>query len=111
MGVHSANKDKPTLYWLHSLVQVVLAGFGGGIITPVILGTKPSIIFMNEAVIPMCVIFWYLVNYCGFDRLFNWKPVKLLWNIVVSVWRCNGTVNTINAACVHFPKSKLICMQ
>mmetsp|Transcript_27945 Transcript_27945/g.47831 ORF Transcript_27945/g.47831 Transcript_27945/m.47831 type:complete len:650 (-) Transcript_27945:210-2159(-) len=99
MVVHSANKDKPTLYWLHSLVTTVLAGFGGGIITPVILGAKPSIIFANDLVIPMSCTIWYLTNYCGFDEVFSFKPVKLLWNVVVTLWRTNACINAVTLAC------------
>jgi len=99
MVVHAANKDKPTLYWLHSLVTTVLAGFGGGIITPVILGAKPSIIFANDLVIPVSCTVWYLTNYCGFDKVFSFKPVKLLWNVVVTLWRTNACINAVTLAC------------
>lgn len=95
MAVHAANKDKPTLYWLHSLVVTVLGGFGGGIITPVILGAKPSVIFANDLVLPIACLIWYLTNYCGFDKVFAFKPVKLLWNVVVTLWRTNACVNAV----------------
>jgi uncharacterized membrane protein YeiH len=103
MGVYALNKDKPKSYWLHSLLQTVCTCFGGGIITPVILGAKPSIIFANDLAIPMIVVCWYLVNYCEFHRLFAWKPVKLLWNIVVSVFRTNGTINMVTLGCTLKP--------
>lgn len=109
MVVHAANKDKPTLYWLHSLVTTVLAGFGGGIITPVILGARPSIIFANDLVIPVSCTVWYLTNYCGFDRVFSFKPVKLLWNVVVTLWRTNACINAVTLACTVIKPGMSFC--
>ena len=108
MGVYAVNKDKPRFYWLHSLLQVICCGFGGGIIVPVILGARPSIIFSNELVIPMTIVSWYLVNYLDFHRVFLWKPVKLLWNIVVAVFRTTGTVNMVTLGCTVLKPSKYL---
>ena len=99
VNVFNANKNKPKLYWLHSLVMTVLAAFGGGIITPVILGAKPSIILSNDLALSVTAIVWFLVNYCGFDRILEWKPMKFLMNMLVALWRTNGTVNTVTLAC------------
>ncbi len=107
MGTYTANKSKPRAYWLHSLATTVLGCFGGGIITPVILGARPSIIFANELAIPCSVLIWYLINYCGFESLFNWKPVKLFLNMFVSLWRTNATINVVTLGCTVLKPSKL----
>lgn len=73
-----------------------MACFGGGIITPVILAGRPSIIFANELALSCGFTIWYLVNYCGFDAVFEWKPIKLLVNLAVALWRTNGTINNVN---------------
>ena len=56
--IYTTQKSK--LYWLHSLVLVIIGGFGGGIIGPVLIG-KPSIIMTNDMVIILCFISWYTI--------------------------------------------------
>jgi hypothetical protein len=96
LAVHAANKDKPRQYWLHSLVMTVLACFGGGIIVPVIMAARPSIILANDLALFSVFVMWYLINYCGFDVVLNWKPVKFFHNLVLALWRTNGTINNVN---------------
>jgi uncharacterized membrane protein YeiH len=45
------------LYWLHSLLLVVITGFGGGMVAFVMIG-KPPIIVGNEFIVPACILVW-----------------------------------------------------
>jgi len=73
-----SNVGKQPLYWLHSLVLVVLTGFGGGILAPIMIG-KPALPFSNEAIVPLCILAWYLTHYAGLQKFFTWLPVKIVW--------------------------------
>lgn len=100
MGVHIANRDKPRQYWLHSLVTTILGCFGGGILTPILLASgKQPVIFANELAIPCTILIWYLINYCGFDHVFRFKPVKFFFTVMVALWRTNATINNVILGC------------
>lgn len=111
LAVHAANKDKPRQYWLHSLVNTILACFGGGIIVPVIMAARPSIVLGNDLALTLGFLIWYLINYCGFDAVFNWKPIKLLTNLTVALWRTNGTMNNVNLGVASIKAGKCLSAQ
>ena len=97
MAVHASfiGKNKP--YWLHSLVLVVLTSFGGGTIVPMMLG-RPCVVFANDLVIPMCITCWYTIHYLGFYHVLNWKPIRIIWNILLGVFRTHAVIDTMNVA-------------
>jgi uncharacterized membrane protein YeiH len=107
LAVYAANLGKPKQYWLHSLVLVICTAFGGGIITPILLG-RPAGPLANEAIIPMAVLTWYIVHYLGsgfFYRFLNLTPVKLIWNWLMAVFRANSAVGMVTLACTVFKPS------
>lgn len=52
-----------------------MAGFAGGIITPMFLG-KPPVLFQNDLVIPFTCMAWYLVHHTHFEKLLAIKQIK-----------------------------------
>jgi hypothetical protein len=64
-------------YWLHSLLLVILNGFGGGIVAFMMIGLPP-IIASNDLIIPLCVLFWYLTHYLGMCPVLSFPPIKVL---------------------------------
>lgn len=88
--------SKP-LYWLHSFVLVVLTGFGGGAVAPVLLG-KPSVPLANDLVIPFCFVVWMLVHVFKLYPVLNWQPVKLLYSIYVGLFRTHTVCNIVAVA-------------
>lgn len=85
MNVRAMQLDN-RYYWLHSLLLVVLTGFGGGIAGFMMLG-KPPIIVTNEIILPICVICWYATHYLGLCPLLALPPFKLIWTIFASLFR------------------------
>ncbi|KAJ1398001.1 hypothetical protein B484DRAFT_458599, partial [Ochromonadaceae sp. CCMP2298] len=97
-AVYAANLGKPKQYWLHTLVLVLFTGFGGGIITPVLLG-RPSAPLANDTAIPVCLLLWYAVHYLGCYPIFQMTPVKLAWNWLMGVFRTFTAVKMVSLAC------------
>lgn len=95
MGVHASFIGKPRPYWLHSLVLVVLTGFGGGMIGPLLIG-KPSVIMTNDLIIPLCVLFWYSIHCLGLYSVLTWKPIKIVWGLFLAIFRAHGAVDAVN---------------
>jgi len=95
MGVHASFIGKPKPYWLHSLVLVVLTGFGGGIIGPLLIG-KPSFIMINDLIIPLCVMCWYSIHCLGLYNILNWKPVKIVWSLYLAILRAHSAMDVVN---------------
>lgn len=63
------NQNGANLYWLHSLILVVLTGFGGGMVAPVLIG-KPPLFYQNELIVPFCIIAWYVTCVLGLPYLY-----------------------------------------
>ena len=40
----------------------------------------------------------YLVHYAGFDRIFNFLPVKLVWSFLVALFRTHAVCNMVALA-------------
>ena len=95
MGVHASFIGKPRPYWLHSLVLVVVTGFGGGMIAPLLIG-KPSAIMTNDLIIPLCVLSWYSIHYLGLYNVLNWKPIKIVWGLYLAIFRAHSAVDAVN---------------
>ncbi len=95
--IFESNKDKTPLYWLHSLVLVVLVSYGGGAIAPILIG-KPSVILANDVIIPSCIICWYSVHYLGLYPILSWMPIKIIWTIILGLFRTNTVCNIVKTA-------------
>jgi uncharacterized membrane protein YeiH len=54
---------KSKFYWAHSLVLVILTGFGGAFVAPMMLG-KPPIPIANDIVVPIVILIWYVRLKC-----------------------------------------------
>jgi uncharacterized membrane protein YeiH len=77
------NTTGTKLYWLHSYCLVLLSGFGGGILAPVFLG-QPSMMFVNNLLVLIGALAWYLTHYVpGAQEFFTSLPVKLVRAIVL----------------------------
>lgn len=92
-GIHG----KSSLYWFHSLVLVMLAGFGGGLVGPLFSG-RPSVLVSNDITIPFVIVCWYLVFHIpGFSTIANWTPIKVFWTVFVGLFRTHAAAGQINA--------------
>eukprot|EP01036_Dinobryon_divergens_P025048 gene25048-33560_t len=86
-------------YWLQSLVSVVIGGFGGGIVGPLLIG-RPSIITANDNIVSMAIVWWYLiVNVPGVHYiLHNYSLVKAVWTVGLGIFRTNAVIGVVAAA-------------
>jgi hypothetical protein len=91
------NAGKPALYWLHSLLMVLLSGFGGGFVTPLLIG-KPSSPITNDLILPISFLVWYLVHYVGLHKFFMWLPMRLIWSLGLGLFRMNSCCNIVDQA-------------
>lgn len=98
MLVYSGNSDKPKRYWLHSLVLSVLTGFGGGIVAPMLM-SRPALVMSNDAIIPMFIVIWYLINYVGFFALLEFTPIKCVWYFLLGLFRTHSCIRMLLLAC------------
>lgn len=103
MNVRAMQLDN-RYYWLHSLLLVVLTGFGGGIAGFMMLG-KPPIIVTNELIIPTCIICWYATHYLGLCPLLALPPFKLIWTTFASLFRTHAICNIVALASKTLPPS------
>ena len=94
--VYAANTGKP-LYWLHSLVLVLLVSFGGGIFIPPLFG-KPSIIAANDSILPIVLVAWYLVFNLGAFKYLSLPVVRAFHQFPVALYRTHSVIKTLKAA-------------
>ena len=87
------------IYWLQSLVLVIITGFGGGIIGPMLIG-KPSMITSNDNIIALCILWWYLVhNIPGvYYFLSNYSIIKAIWTVGLGIFRTNAVIGVVVAS-------------
>jgi hypothetical protein len=95
--VMELNAGKPKLYWLHSLLMVLLSGFGGGFVTPLLIG-KPSTPITNDLILPISLLVWYLIHYVGLHNSFMYLPVRLIWSLGLGLFRMNSCCNIVDQA-------------
>ncbi len=95
--VYANNFGKPKLYWLHSLVLVVITAFGGGTVAPLLIG-RPSMIVANDQIIVLCILAWYATQNLGMQKVFTWLPIKLMWTFFLGLFRTHSVVNVVIAA-------------
>jgi uncharacterized membrane protein YeiH len=97
MAVYAGAQGKEPLYWLHSLILVVMAAFGGGIIAPLLAG-RPCIIVANDTIIPVCLVVWYLIFHIPYvEKFFSQKPVRAIWIAFVGLFRTHAITNNVTA--------------
>lgn len=97
LAVFAANAGKEKLYWLHSLVLVVLGAFGGGLMAPIFAG-RPCIPVANDLVVPACIVTWYLVHHIPYlDKLLTWTPIKFVWTAFIGLFRTHAITNNVTA--------------
>ena len=101
-GQYGVNVGKPPLYWLHSLVLVIMTSFSGGIITPMLLG-KPSGLVANDTLLPIAIIAWYSVHYLGLYKVFTWAPVRALHQPIIAMYRVHSVIRMVNIANAVLP--------
>jgi len=95
--VQEANAGKPRQYWLYSFVLVLTTGFGGGFIAPVLLG-RPAYPLSNELPITLCVVAWFFIVNLGLEGFFLWLPTKLVWSVILGLFRTHAVCNIVRVA-------------
>lgn len=96
-AVYAANVGKPRLYWLNSLVLVVIGSFGGGTLAPLLIG-RPSMIVWNDQIIVLCMLAWYATHYLGCQKFLTWLPVKMIWTLFLGLFRTHSVINVLTAS-------------
>lgn len=85
-------------YWLHSFVLVLLAGFGGGILTPLFLG-RPSMMMVNNLIVLTSALAWYLTHYVdGVQAFLTTVPARMVWGFGHCLFRIFTICNMVNVA-------------
>eukprot|EP01040_Poterioochromonas_malhamensis_P010365 gene10365-11275_t len=93
LGIYAATSGNQ-LYWVHELVLVVIGTFGGGIVTPMLLG-KPSLVLNNDVIVFCCVVAWYVVFYLKGHIWLNYPPIKTAWLVFVGFFRTMAATNMV----------------
>lgn len=76
---------------------VILSGFGGGFLSPVFIG-KPIMPAVNDAILPVCILAWYMTHYLNLQPFLTWKPVKVLWTVFLALFRTHSVCNAVRNA-------------
>lgn len=99
IAVYEKNSvSNPSMYWLHSLLLVISAGFGGGFIAPILMG-RPSLPLSNDIILPITAVAWYTTHYIpGATRLLTSKYVKTIWVIFLALFRTHAVCNIVTVA-------------
>lgn len=106
LSAHSALKAQPQpVYWLYSLVMSYLSAFGGGTVAPVLIG-RPSFVLNNDFNIFACVCVWYIVNHLNGTVLFNHPALKVVWLLMLAIFRANAATNMVTVASGIFAPTK-----
>lgn len=96
----------PKVSWLQRLVLTFTAAFGGGTLVPLLLG-KPPVWLLNDLLVTVTLLCWFLANYTPVGRLVDSTTVlRLPLNLMANVFRGNGCCNTTAMASKALPSSK-----
>ncbi|CAM9740811.1 unnamed protein product, partial [Chrysoparadoxa australica] len=93
------------IFWAQSLVMTFLVGFGGGILAPFLLG-KPPVMLVNDLIVPVVFIAWFLVARAEplVFAIMNTPVVSQVIYVLGEVFRGNtlcGVVAAANKAIDH----------
>lgn len=93
-----ATPNTPEPYWFVSMLTVIINGYGGGILAPILLG-KPIIPAVFDPIVPLCIAAWYITHIVpkGY-QLLDWLPVKIFWTILLALFRTMTACNIIEGA-------------
>lgn len=83
--------------WLHHLVLVFLTGFAGGTIIPMFFGRTP-VLFVNDLLVPLVCLSWYLVHYTRVGGLLQTSPCKFLLVALFEIYRAASILKTVGQA-------------
>mmetsp|Transcript_61434 Transcript_61434/g.139071 ORF Transcript_61434/g.139071 Transcript_61434/m.139071 type:complete len:245 (+) Transcript_61434:296-1030(+) len=79
-------------FWFSSIARVLMLCYGGSTMIPIMLGSPPAA-FMNDAVISITLVSWWLCNCCPGDIFYStYTSSKLLRGIsgfFFEIARCN----------------------
>jgi len=67
-GMENAQGKK--FFWPNSIARVLILCYGGSTMIPIMLGSPP-VSFVNDAVITITLIAWWLCNYCPGDFFYK----------------------------------------
>ena len=90
-----AKNEGKKLYWLHSLILVVITGFGGGIVGPLLIA-KPSVIVANDSIFTMCFLWWYITHHIsGSYAVLCSTLFRIPWTIGLGLFRTSAVIGTL----------------
>ena len=89
--------DGKKLYWLHSLVLVILKAFAGGCLGPILIGKLPVII-ENDAVVLCCTLAWYFVHNTSLVKILTKPVIRCIWTAFAMLFRTNAICSMTKVA-------------
>jgi len=88
--------------WLHHLVLVFLTGFAGGTIIPMFFGRTP-VIFVNDILVPLVCLSWYLVHFTRAGPILQSSPLKYVLVGLFEIYRATSILKTVGQVATDIP--------
>lgn len=99
----SANASKLS-FDAHSYVTLVVTAFGGGILTPLVLGARPAPL-AADAILVAAMVALYLFTATRFGDIYALAPVKIFGLILEAIFRTNLICSFVATASQALPSA------
>lgn len=88
--------------WLHHLVLVFLTGFAGGTFIPIFFGRTP-VLFVNDVLVPLVCVSWYLVHFTRAGSILQSSPLKYVLVGLFEMYRAASILKTVAQVATDIP--------